>query len=67
MGKDNKPFNKSLQSGEPAAGAGQDATEFGAGGQRDQGTGGQQHQQHDVDRDSKLKAEGVDARTSEDR
>lgn len=61
--RNNKPGNDALQSGEKDAGLGQDARAFGAGGQRDQNVGGQQHQQRDVDRDASLRATGAKARS----
>jgi hypothetical protein len=59
--RNNKPGNDARQSSETDAGLGQDARAFGAGGQRDQNVGGQQHQQHDVDRDASLRATGAKA------
>ena len=60
--RNNKLGNDALQSREKDAGMGQDARAFGAGGQRDQNVGGQQHQQRDVDRDASLRATGSKAR-----
>jgi|GEM_PF-6560532 len=64
--RDDRAQNDANQSGENGLGFGQDPADFGAGGQRDQNVGGQQHQQHDVDRDAKLGDAGFDARTPPD-
>jgi hypothetical protein len=62
--KKNKLENDSLQSSDIDAGLGQDAGEFGAGGQGDQNIGHQQRQQHDVDRDASLGMAGESATTN---
>jgi hypothetical protein len=63
--KSNKNTNDALQSSEIDAGLGQDDRAFGAGGQRNQGIGHQQKQQHDVDRDASLGDTGTSAGTDE--
>jgi len=65
--KSNKNANDALQSSEVDAGLGQDDRAFGAGGQRDQGIGHQQKQQHDVDRDDSLRPTGTGAETDRSR
>ena len=57
--RNNKRENDARQSSQVDIGLGQDPGEFGAGGQRDQNVGGQQHQQHDVDRDASLRPTGA--------
>ena len=59
----NRQENRSNQSGEGNLAADAQEANFGAGGQGDQNIGHQQQQQHDVDRDAKLRASGDSART----
>ncbi len=61
--RNDRQQNDTNQSGENRRGFGQDERDLGAGGQRDQNIGGQQHQQHDVNRDRKLGNAGLDAKT----
>lgn len=59
--------NRARQSSEQRPGFGQDPAEFGAGGQRDQNLGDQQHQDRNVDRDRKVGATGTSPRQGERR
>ena len=61
--KRNEPGNDARQSSETDRGLGQDERAFGAGGQRDQNRGDQQHPLRDVDRDASLRAADASART----
>lgn len=61
--KRHEPGNDARQSSEVDRGLGQDERAFGAGGQRDQNRGAQQHQQRDVGRDASLRAADASART----
>lgn len=61
--KQYEPRNDARQSSEVDTALGQDERAFGAGGQRDQNKGAQQHQLHDVERDASLRAADASART----